>query len=104
MFVDRNYLEHRIAAGLSLQEMGVEAGCHPTTVAYWCRKYGLKTANSDRFAPKGGLERDQLVQLVEAGLTLREIAERLNRSISTILALDASIPTKDDPRRTVVAA
>ena len=85
MFVDKEQLEHCLAAGMSLKSIGDEAGVHLTAVAYWCRKYGLESANAGRFAPKGGLEREQLVELIDQGLSLREMAERLSRSVSTVV-------------------
>src|SRR6266702_1260518 len=85
MFVERNYLEACLSAGMSLKTIGDETGVHLSTVAYWCRKYGLDSANSDRFAPKGELEREKLAALVDEGLSLREIADRLGRSISTVV-------------------
>lgn len=57
---------------------------HPSTVGYWLKKHGLTAHNADRHAPKGGLDREQLEALVDDGLTLREIAERLDRSGSTV--------------------
>jgi hypothetical protein len=37
-----------------------------------------------KYAPRGGLSREQLGPLVEAGFTDAEIADRLHRSISTV--------------------
>jgi 5-methylcytosine-specific restriction endonuclease McrA len=70
---------------MSLKAIGDESGLHLTTVAYWCRKHGICAANSERFAPKGRLKREQLEALVNDGLSLREIAEQLDRSVSTIV-------------------
>ena len=80
----REQLERWLADGLSLIEMGRRAGMHPSTVGYWVRKHGLRAANAERFSPRGGLSREDLQPLVERGLTLREIALNLDRSIATV--------------------
>lgn len=73
-----------MAKGMSLKAIGKQAGKHPSTVGHWLKKHGLTAHNADRHAPKGGLDREQLEALVDAGLTLREIAKRLDRSGSTV--------------------
>lgn len=70
--------------GLSLSDIGRRVGRDPSTVGYWVQKHGMVANGNRRFAPRGGLARDQLAALVQAGATLREIAEQLDRSISTI--------------------
>jgi transposase len=69
---------------MSLETIGSRVGNHPSTVSYWLRKHGLTACRADLHSPKGGLEKGQLVSLVEEGLTLREIAGRLNRSVATV--------------------
>lgn len=78
--MDRGFLEDCLAKGMSLETIGK----HPSTVGYWLKKHGLCAHNADRHAPKGELDREELEALVNAGLTLREIAERLERSGSTV--------------------
>ncbi|MGH2957173.1 MAG: helix-turn-helix domain-containing protein [Solirubrobacterales bacterium] len=77
-------LELHLAQGLSLEAIGRLVGKHPTTVAYHVKKHGLAAVNRERFAGRGGLTREQLEGLIEEGLTLREMAASLDRSISTI--------------------
>jgi len=82
--VDEHFLKERIAEGLSLEAIGERSGRHPSTISYWLRKYGLQTARSKTYAPKSGLDKTTLVALIEEDLPLREIAERLERSVTTI--------------------
>jgi DNA-binding CsgD family transcriptional regulator len=82
--MDRDQLEAWIVAGLSLTEIGALTNRDPSTVGYWVEKYGLVANGREKYAPRGGLTRDQLEPLVEAGCTLAEIAVALDRSVSTV--------------------
>ena len=82
--MDRGFLEECLAQGMSLEKIGEQVGKHPSTVGYWLKKHGLVAYNANRYAPKGGLQRETLEELVETGHTLREIADRLERSVSTV--------------------
>lgn len=84
MFVLRGDLERWTAEGRSLDEIGRLTGRHPSTVAYWLTRHGLRAAGADRHAPKGGIPREVLADLVERGLSTREIAAALDRSQSTV--------------------
>jgi hypothetical protein len=77
-------LESLLERGLTLSEIGARVGRHPSTVGYWIKKHGLVAAHHCRFAPKGAIERATLEGLVAAGLTLREIASRCDRSYTTV--------------------
>jgi hypothetical protein len=85
--------------GLSLPQIGALVGRPPSTVAYWVTKYGLVANGRDRYAPRGGLMRQQLEPLVEAGATLQEIAHALERSISTVRYWLNRYGLKTNPRR-----
>jgi hypothetical protein len=82
--VDKEWLENCLAQGISLDAIGDLAGKHPSTVSYWLKKHGLRASQSERHAPRGGIDRAQLEPLVAEGLSLREIAARLDRSATTI--------------------
>lgn len=82
--MDADTLKSWLSQGLTLEAMGERAGKHPTTVGYWLKKHGLVAANHDKFAPRGGIDREVLAALVEEGLTVRQIAARLDRSVSTV--------------------
>jgi transposase len=82
--MERDLLKAWLDRGLSLPQIGKLVGRDPSTVGYWVQKHGLVANGSGRYAPRGGLARDQLAPLVEEGATLREMADRLDRSISTV--------------------
>jgi transposase len=82
--MERAELEKYVSEGLSLEQIGQRLDKHPTTVAYWLKKHGLRSVNSERCAPKGGIERDALAALVDAGGTITSIAETLGLSPSTV--------------------
>jgi transposase-like protein len=82
--MDRDVLEKLLGEGLSLGRIGRLVGRHPSTVGYWVSKHGLVAVGAQRHAPRGGVEPATLKQLIDDGLTIAEIAERLDRSQSTI--------------------
>ena len=82
--MDRAVLETLLGEGLSPAEIGRRVERHESTVSYWLDRFDLKPVNAGRNAPRGGLTRAQLEPLVEEGLTLAEIAERLARSKTTV--------------------
>ena len=82
--MDAAALEDYLRRGLSLERIGELTGRHPSTVGYWVKQHGLSAVHRDRHAPKGGVDEETLTALVEAGLTTRQIAERLGFSQSTV--------------------
>ena len=75
------YLEQ----GLSLEKIGVLVDRDPSTVSYWLKKHGLQAVGHERHSPKGSnVSREELRSLVAQGLVLREIADQLALSISTV--------------------
>lgn len=82
--MDREWLGHRLAAGASYEAIGRELDRHPSTVSYWARRHGLSSAYVSVHAARGALGRDALAALVDAGLSTREIAARVERSQSTV--------------------
>src|ERR671919_1385318 len=71
-------------AGLSLTEIGALTNRDPSTVGYWVEKHGLVANGREKYAPRGGLTKDQLEPLIEAGCTQAEIAAAVDRSLSTV--------------------
>lgn len=73
-----------MADGLSLAQIAQEVDRDPSTVSYWVRKHGLQANGRELHAARGGISREVLAGLVEEGLTVQQIADRLARSGSTI--------------------
>jgi transposase len=82
--MDKPFLERCLAEGMSLPQIGELTARDPSTVGYWVQKHGLVANGKARYAPRGGLTREQLEPFVESGATLQEMAETLGRSMSTI--------------------
>ena len=82
--MDRAQLEEWIGSGLSLEQIAVMVNRDPSTVGYWCRKYSLTPNGQQKHAPRGGIPKDVLEPLIATGFSVREIAEKLERSQSTI--------------------
>jgi DNA-binding CsgD family transcriptional regulator/5-methylcytosine-specific restriction endonuclease McrA len=77
-------LERYLAEGLSLAQIAEQARVAKSTVSYQLRKHGLKPLNHGRAANKGALGREDLAAMVNEGLTLAEMARRVDRSVSTV--------------------
>ncbi|HWK26244.1 MAG TPA: helix-turn-helix domain-containing protein [Solirubrobacter sp.] len=82
--MDRELLASLLASGRSVESIARETGRAPSTVAYWVNKHGLASSHAARHAPRGGLERERLVELIEEGLSIRQIAERCDVSPTTV--------------------
>jgi len=82
--MDRASLEQLLGQGLSLAEIGRRVGRHEATVSYWLKKYGLEAVNQGKHEAKGGLTREELEPLVEAGMSIAQIAEGVGRSMGTV--------------------
>jgi transposase len=82
--VDRESLRVLLAQGLSVEKIAERFDRHPTTVSYWMRRHGLHAVNRDKYAAKGGIERERLQELVEAGASIREIADAVGLSAGTV--------------------
>lgn len=82
--MDRAELQQLLQEGLSLAMIGRREGLHESTVGYWVKKHGLKAAHLEKHAARGGLRREDLQALVEAGASIAEIAEAVDRSKATV--------------------
>lgn len=82
--MDREWLERELEAGRSIASIASEVGRDPSTVSYWVRRHGLRSAHADRHAPRGGIARETLEELIGEGMSSREIGERLDCSQSTV--------------------
>jgi len=82
--MDKRFLEECLAKGMSLEAIGKLAGKHPATISYWLKKHGLRAGGSTIHAPKGQIDESRLVDLIAEELSLREISERLERSVTVV--------------------
>ena len=80
--MDRDWLTQQLAAGRSIEAIARESGRSASTVGYWVNKYGLVSRHAARHAARGGIDEQQLRALVEEGLTVRAMAQRLDLSYS----------------------
>jgi transposase len=82
--MDRTSLQRLLDQGLSLAEIGGRFGRHESTVGYWVQKHGLEAVNREKVAAKGPLTREQLEPLVDAGMSITQIAEAVGRGKATV--------------------
>lgn len=81
--MDSAWLEECLAAGMSLDAIGEQAGRHPSTVSYWLKKHGLTASGNARHAPKGSVDPVRVRELAESGASIRQIAAELGIGYST---------------------
>jgi transposase-like protein len=82
--MDRGWLEEQLSAGGSIESIAREVDRDPSTVAYWVRKHGLQSSHAERHASRGGIDRDLLTAIVACGLPVRDMAEIMGRSPTTV--------------------
>ena len=82
--MDAATLAAQLAEGRSIESIARESGRAASTVAYWVNKHGLMSSHAPRHAPRGGIERERLQELVEEGLSIRQIAAELGVSYTTV--------------------
>jgi hypothetical protein len=82
--VDSAWLEEQLSAGRSIESIAREVGRHPSTVAYWLRKHGLTSSHAARHAAKGGIERERLDMIVKCRLPIRDMADAMGLSPTTV--------------------
>ena len=82
--MDWDRLKGYLEDGLSLIQIGALENRDPSTVGYWVQKHGLEANGRAKYAPRGGVARETLVELISEGLTIQEIAVELDLSGSTV--------------------
>jgi transposase len=82
--MQKELLEECLAEGMSLEAIGKRVGKHESTVSYWLKKHGLEAMGAQKFSRRGAIGREEIEVLVDGGASLSEIAEELDRSVSTI--------------------
>jgi transposase len=82
--MDRQSLQLLLGKGISVERIAKRFGKDPSTVSYWLKKHGLESPYREKHAPKGGIERDRLVELVATGMSIAGIAAEVGRSKGTV--------------------
>lgn len=82
--MERESLARLLEQDVSVEQIAKRFGRHPSTVAYWMDKHGLVAPNRERYAPKGGIAKERLEDLVDAGMTIAAMARELERSKATV--------------------
>lgn len=82
--MDRGTLAQLLEQGVSVERIGRRFGKHPSTVSYWMDRYGLVAPNREKHAAKGGIARERLEELIDAGSSIATMAETLERSPTTV--------------------
>jgi transposase len=82
--VEAAWLASRLEEGRSIESIAREAGRSASTVGYWVNKYGLTSRHAPKHAARGGLARDELEALVALGMPIRQMAEQLGVSYTTV--------------------
>lgn len=82
--MQKEFLEQCLAEGMSLEAIGKRAAKHESTVSYWLKKHGLEAVRTEKHSAKGAPSKEEMERLLATGLPLREIADRMDRSLTTI--------------------
>jgi transposase len=97
--MQKEFLEECLAEGMSLEAIGKRVGKHESTVSHWMKKYGLEAARAKTHAAKGAPAKEELERLLRLGMSLREIAKRMDRSLATIRHWMRKYELKATPHR-----
>ena len=97
--MEKEFLEECLAEGMSLEAIAQSVGKHESTVSYWLKKYRLEAARAEKHKAKGAPSKDEMERLLAAGLSLREVAQRLDRSLATVRHWMGKYELKPNPRR-----
>jgi transposase-like protein len=82
--LDKQSLQLALDQGLSIERIAKRFGRDPSTVSYWMKKHGLASPYREKHAARGAVDRDQLEQMAEAGMTIAEMAKEVGRSKATV--------------------
>lgn len=99
--MQKEFLEECLGEGLSLEAIGKKTGKHESTVSYWMKKHGLEATRVEKHAAKGAPPRDELERFLRRGMSLREIAKEMDRSLATIRYWMQKYELKVPPHRHV---
>jgi transposase len=82
--MEKEFLEECLAEGMSLEAIGERVSRHESTVSYWLKRHGLTAAQAEKHPAKGAPSKEELERLLRLGMSLREIAKEMDRSLSTM--------------------
>ena len=82
--MEKKWLAAQLSVGRSIEAIAREVGRDPSTVSYWVRKHGLESAHTERHAARGGIDRELLAEIVACELPIRDMADVLGRSATTV--------------------
>jgi transposase len=97
--MEKKFLEECLAEGMSLEAIAQSVGKHESTVSYWLKKHGLEAARAEKHKAKGAPSKEEMERLLAAGLSLREVAQLLDRSLATVRHWMGKYELKPNPRR-----
>jgi transposase len=95
--MERDWLEARLAEGRSIESIAREVGKHPSTVGYWVKKHDLRSEHAAKHAARGGIDRETLLELVERGMSVRQIGEEIGLAYTSVRHWLAKYGLQSDP-------
>jgi len=78
------WLAARLDEGRSIESIAREVGRSASTVGYWVNKHGLVSRHAPKHAARGGIAREDLETLVALGMPIRQMAQQLGVSYTTV--------------------
>lgn len=97
--MQKELLEECLAKGMSLEAIGKRVDKHESTVSYWLKKHGLAAVRAEKHAARGAPDKEEMERLLVRGLSLREIAAEMDRSLATIRYWLRRYELKSPPHR-----
>ncbi|HEY7932324.1 MAG TPA: helix-turn-helix domain-containing protein [Solirubrobacteraceae bacterium] len=82
--MDRVFLERLLDQGLSLAQIAKRFDLHEATVGYWVKKHSSQAANREKHAARGAITRTDLEALLDAEMSIAQIAQAVGRSKATV--------------------
>ena len=77
-------MAQRLESGASIEAIAREVDRDPSTVSYWAHKHGLASSHAERHAARGPIDRELLGEIVRCELTIRDMADVLDRSPTAV--------------------
>jgi transposase len=97
--MDKEFLEQCLAEGMSLEAIAKRVAKHESTVSYWLKKHGLAAVRAEKHAAKGAPSKEEIERFLRLGMSLREMAKEMDRSLTTVRHWMRKYELKALPRR-----